>query len=683
MAVSLRLYVGGLPSDITKQELLERFGRFVNAAANCHLEDVELPMPKPLGAIVLSRGFAYLTLQGTDAALQSEKLQKTFHRTKWRGSMLKVQLAKPHYKLQLEAEWAQMKAMRAANKCNKPLVADADTIQPLNVALPFQGRKTTEFDEVEEVAQNENILYEEDVEAYVRQVEQDMPRAVETMAKLTKEEVNARRLAAIEAKQQRKLADKAVLGNFKIGHGNTKKVWSDASDTDHEGKSDGAVVSNWLDSSDDEVDVEGKTYTFMNPEEVDAAFAIRPELMGEKGKQLFEMQKRFQGDARFRFDARFVEDDADEFKGNDEVDAEQSDGLTALSAELKVVEDDMEYALEMQEDDATVARVVATLFPGLDVTRRLDKQLGGKDPLKEAAWMGQLQRYDPRDVHACHEFEVAMTNNVVKDDATTTGRRDDYPTGGDRFFSTTGALSTLFSRVRANSEDGEAGEAALDGVVGRSLAAGATDGTNGFKLSSLFAFPEGEDEALLSTKSEDVIEDEANENQPRMGDWELSQRVWEDHDEDAMATDSEGGDEIEEDGKGQADEMKTRTRKSMEDFLAFGRTFAGTGDDIADWPERRKKLTLDYKRKRRDAIKMKKRTIKQQLKRKTDGTTGIGSTERKKARELRSAAEMKECAAEDYSTAADTLSLSRGGRQLLRLPVAVIADAGTRERSSH
>ncbi|EGZ23346.1 hypothetical protein PHYSODRAFT_480830 [Phytophthora sojae] len=650
---TVRVYVGGLPADARNQELRERFGRFVSSGADCQLADVELPKPKALEpAGGAHRGFAYLTLRGADADAQSEKLQKTFNRTKWRGSVLKQQ-----------------------QQMNTP----AETLQPLKVGVRFKGRKRTRFPELEEGEQEQNVIGEDDVEAFVRQMEEQAAREMEAeqgeKKELTKEEMNARRLAALEAKQQRKKEEKVVIPAAGEAVANKKITFDDSGneqEPDEQEEEEGAgVISNWMDSSDDEEDGEEagraarKTFDFTDGDDADAAadaadaetqaaFALRPEFVGEKGKKLFEMQKRFGGDSRFRLDARFLEEDANEYGGND-VDEEEDQEIDEEAVvelqnflEEENPEEAARHAREMREEEEAALRVVSKLFPDVDVTRlqrRMQEQRKPKDPLKEAAWMGELKRYDPRDAHACREFEIPMTTAASgaqksEEDAVAAPKREEkeIPTGGDRFFATTGDLSNLFSRVRKNSEDGEEGEAALDGVFGFGFGGGAASTETGgseapFKLSSLFSFPVGEDKPLAAM-GEQLLEDE-QEEAAAAPDWAFSQGV-NDLEDEAMATDSEAGDDAEtEEEQDTAALTKKRAKKSLEDFLAFGRTFVG-GEEVQDWPERRKKLTLDYKRKRRDAVKMKKRQNKQQNKAnkaKTEAnTTGAGASKWKKAR---------------------------------------------------
>ncbi|KAE8889148.1 hypothetical protein PF010_g17157 [Phytophthora fragariae] len=711
---TVRVYVGGLPADARNQELRERFGRFVGSAADCQLVDVELPKPKPLGpAAGAPRGFAYLTLQGADAEQQSEKLQKTFNRTKWRGCVLKVQTAKPHFELKLQQERPEQELKVKEQQQQIQIHTPAEILQPLRLAVKFKGRRRTEFPEVGEAEQEqeqeqvqvqletseeeqeeeeeeqeseseeddiEDVIGEDDVEAFVRQMEEEAAHEVESeqeqekedKKELTKEEANARRLAALEAKQQRK-KEKVVIPAAGEAVANKKITFDDSGneqepeEKEEEEEKDGGVVSNWMDSSDDE-DGEGagraarKTFDFTDAgaagvdadadAEAQAAFALRPEFVGEKGKKLFEMQKRFGGDSRFRLDARFLEEEANEFGGNDVDDVEDQEVDEDAIAELQnfLEEENLEeaarHAREMREEEEAALRVVSKLFPDVDVTRlqrRMQEQRAPKDPLKEAAWMGELKRYDPRDAHACREFEIPMStasSGAQKDEeeavAAPKRKEKEMPTGGDRFFATTGDLSNLFTRVRKNSEDGEEGEAALDGVFNFGAAAATeTDSEAPFKLSSLFSFPVGEDKPLAAM-GEQLLEDEQEEATPGIGDWAFSQGVHptDEHEDEAMATDSEAGDDAEtEEEQDTAALTKKRAKKSLEDFLAFGRTFVG-GEQVQDWSERRKKLTLDYKRKRRDAAKMKKRQNKQQNKAnkaKTDANAS-GASKWKKAR---------------------------------------------------
>lgn len=674
--MKVRVYVGGLPPDVKVQELRERFGRFVRDCEGCELQQVDLPKPKQVlngGAAAGSRGFAYLTLEGEDAQEQSEKLQKTYNRTKWRGSLLKVETAKPHFMEKLEQEWAEQRRQKEPKQVEKK-----ETL-PMKVGIKFLGKKKTSFQDVDvemkpldeqetveavetdtelsereeeqgemedsDTESEEEALGEDDVEAFVRQMqaeseseqgddvlaEDDVEAFVKQMEaeneepkELTPEEANARRLAALEAKQQRKKQEKVVIPAVGESLGNKKITFDDSGNEEEPEEEGDKVVSNWMDSSDDEEEDTGarKTFDFAGEDDADAqAFALRPEFTGESGKKLFEMQKRFGGDTRFRLDARFLEG-ANEFDGIDDDDdvGEQDDEAIAELQNFLDEENPEEaarHAREMQEEEEAALRIISTMFPDVDVTRlqrRLQEQRHPKDPLKEAAWMGELKRYDPRDAHSRREFEIPMVSKTKERQDDTeislpTREEKEIPTGGDRFFATSGSLGNMFSRVRKNSEDGEEGEAALDGVFKfGSSTTEAGDAAGAFKLSSLFSFPVGEDKPLAAM-GEQLLEDEQEPPEDPSA-WQLSTFSTEEPEDEAMATDSE------DDGSDEETPTKAapkRSKKSLEDFLTFGRTFVG-GDEVTDWPERRKKLTLDYKRKRRDALKMKKRQNKHKAK---------------------------------------------------------------------
>ncbi|GAB9475430.1 hypothetical protein Gpo141_00012527, partial [Globisporangium polare] len=153
----VRVYVGGLPADTSAAELQERFSRFV-ANGNCRLQSVELLPPKGLFALsadATHRGFAYLTLQGEAAVEITEKLVKTYHKTKWRGSVLHVEPAKPDYMERLQQEWQEQRereqAQSAAMAEARGLVAAAQRemgeLETINVGgVEFRGKKRTTFD---------------------------------------------------------------------------------------------------------------------------------------------------------------------------------------------------------------------------------------------------------------------------------------------------------------------------------------------------------------------------------------------------------------------------------------------------------------------------------------------------------------------------------------------------------
>lgn len=828
----VRVYVGGLPADATTKELSERFSRFV-VAESCRLESVELLPPKGLFALnsdATHRGFAYLTLSGEAASAATEKLVKTYNKTKWRGSVLRVEIAKPDYLEKLELEWQEQREQRAKQSAaiaeahglaavvsdrepldvcvggvtfcgtkrttfdyadldldaafarKAPVVAaakapvavpvpgdatetegsDSDNVQdddddadywvtsgdeseqetlvrpvPVAVAPPVAAHETEDSSSESEAA-SENASDEEDaaassdndddavamddVEAFVQQIldEEKDAEAASAAAKTLgapapedeaasvdpvkqREEANARRIAALEAKRkQQQQALAATKIDLSAKANNTKITFDDSGNEREAGESDderdGAAITNWLDSSDDEDASERRDFSELHDgsdddddaaaakrrrnaldfagvdgdddDDAAKAFAVRPEFLGARGKKLFELQKRFGGDQRFRMDARFIDDEENEYGGTDGLVPDDDDDDTAMgdgpTGELQSFQQEVgadEAAVHerewMAEQDAALS-VIATIFPDVDVETikyRLRVKVK-KDPIKEAAWMGQLKRYDPRDAHARHAFELPMDNaakaaasgksaattgdaskpNNESDAAASARETKDVLIGGDRFFETSSSLGSLFTRVRKNSEDGIAGEAALDGVFGAgrsgisdSASGDADESTQGagaatFKLSSLFDFQvEGDDVSAkpsrLAAMGETLFEANADDDASGEKPWHFTQSFFSDDKDDdvAMDTDQDDHDDDDDDdaaGASDNDDEDAATankkkvlKKSLAEFLAFGEAFGRDVEPLkaSEWTERRKKLTMDYKRKRKDALRNKKK----------------------------------------------------------------------------
>lgn len=557
-----------------------------------------------------------------------------------------------------------------------------------HVAAAVDAKKTAT------AATGSAALAADDVEAYVQQVE--------------REEANARRIAALEAKMKQK-QQQATVGKIDLSAKSNKKItFDDSGNEEEEGTHDddrdeneatggSGAITNWLDSSDDEGD-DNKDYGELqdgsdneddlkkkekkrkdlgafdfvgdgDDDNEDAkAFAVRPEFLGERGKKLFELQKRFGGDQRFRMDARFIEDEENEYGGNDDL-VLGDDALAAMAegpaGELQQFqEEDGEdlaavHEREFLEEQDLALSVIAELFPDVDIENikyRLRVKVK-KDPIKEASWMGQMKRYDPRDLHSRHAFEIPIEDKKAKKtqqqiagdgnesdagrEAKTRREEKEVLIGGDRFFSTSNNLGSMFTRVRKNSEDGMEGEAALDGVFGFSRgfgdagtesSAAAANGESGatFKLSSLFDFPvEGEKEknSRLAAMGEKLFEDDDDAVAADEDDkpWHFTQSFFsEEKDDVQMDTDhEEEGDDDENDGEedevdDERDGKKKKVlKKSLAEFLAFGKTFlcpqdGSTSLKSKEWTEKRKKLTLDFKRKRKDALRNKKK-IQQRL----------------------------------------------------------------------
>lgn len=775
-----RVFVGGLPAEATERDLRDRFARFVaDVASSVELELELLPTKAPWAPRSAHRGVAFLMLTGSGAGDARDKLVKTFNRTKWRGSVLRVEPARPHYLERLRQEWQAQstRASTAATAAPASTTATGPSDKPMRVAVPFAGKRRKMFDEAVggerlldeyEAEQEEDIddtggstsqddesgdeeeendsgtgsddandasssgqeeeagdseeeeqeaIGEDDIEQFVRQMEAEAsPVAVsaERSERATtrgdgeddeaaRAEANARRVAALEARQQlrqQKEEQQRLLVAAAVSTGTkSKKITfnddgeaqehhddSDEEPTDRNSSGE-RLVTDWLDSdSEKEGDGEDEeTVKAMDPEDrellslhsnskkkstldfftdkddqergdankeedsdVAKAFALRPEFLGESGKKLFEMQKRFGGDQRFRLDARFMEEDEFAAGNDDAVDDDEAMDEQVGEMQTFLDEDGRDDAaareLAWQAEQDTALAAIEKLFPDLDVAKikhRLRVQ-ATKDPIKEASWMGRMKRYDPRDANSRREFEISKedatgqqsraNDDAEGDDAARRKtERENKPVlvGGDRFFATSNSLGSLFTRVRKNSEDGMEGEAALDGVFGfgnkadgdgnASADATEADGASTFKLSSLFDFPV-EDEKKIASMGESLLEqDDEHEEDAHNEPWHFTQGFQDAEDapegEEDVETDGEGDDTAADDDTTKR-KTKNKNKRSLEDFLAFGRTFlrSDSGDnDGKEWAERRNKLTLDFKRKRRDALKTKKKQQQQQF----------------------------------------------------------------------
>ncbi|KAL5014701.1 hypothetical protein ScPMuIL_008971 [Solemya velum] len=102
MTADKRIYVGGLFPDAQKSDLTERFAKFGE------VKDVAVKV-KSSGAGAASNTFAYVTLHTSE-----EKLQKCFslyNKTKWKGSELKLELAKESFLHRLMKERQSLETM--------------------------------------------------------------------------------------------------------------------------------------------------------------------------------------------------------------------------------------------------------------------------------------------------------------------------------------------------------------------------------------------------------------------------------------------------------------------------------------------------------------------------------------------------------------------------------------------
>ncbi|GLC46791.1 hypothetical protein PLESTB_001941800 [Pleodorina starrii] len=106
----VRLFVGGLPRDISAADLRSRFSPFGKVEAieivPQKQEEASVTITPSGGATATCRGFAYVELEPKDD-ISVHKCLSVYNHSKWRGNVLRVELAKPSYLARLHVEWQE------------------------------------------------------------------------------------------------------------------------------------------------------------------------------------------------------------------------------------------------------------------------------------------------------------------------------------------------------------------------------------------------------------------------------------------------------------------------------------------------------------------------------------------------------------------------------------------------
>eukprot|EP00884_Botryococcus_braunii_P009539 jgi/Botrbrau1/18587/Bobra.0367s0029.1 len=133
MVMVSRIYVGGLPPDVTAEQIKRRFETFGKVLS------IDLPQPKAHdqehNADSSHRGFGYVNLVPLDDAAVRRCIG-SYNGCKWRGSVLRVEEAKPSYVQRLNQEWELERSGTLTGKAPKA-GRKASKAQPL---LPFSGK---------------------------------------------------------------------------------------------------------------------------------------------------------------------------------------------------------------------------------------------------------------------------------------------------------------------------------------------------------------------------------------------------------------------------------------------------------------------------------------------------------------------------------------------------------------
>lgn len=94
-AMTRRVYIGGLPDDITNEGLFERFSKYGQ------ISSVEIAQSSNADQ-VSCRGFAHLTIEGTDSSWN--KLRSTFNGSLWKGKKVRIENSHVDFRQKLENE---------------------------------------------------------------------------------------------------------------------------------------------------------------------------------------------------------------------------------------------------------------------------------------------------------------------------------------------------------------------------------------------------------------------------------------------------------------------------------------------------------------------------------------------------------------------------------------------------
>jgi|UniRef100_A0A7R9T6A1 RNA recognition motif-containing protein len=94
-----RLHVGGLPPNISAEDIRTRFRHFGDVL------NVEIILEKfPVGEQQQCRGFAFFSLLSTDSVL--DRFLTTYNGCSWRGRKLHISIAQPDFELRRQKELA-------------------------------------------------------------------------------------------------------------------------------------------------------------------------------------------------------------------------------------------------------------------------------------------------------------------------------------------------------------------------------------------------------------------------------------------------------------------------------------------------------------------------------------------------------------------------------------------------
>ncbi|KAJ2962084.1 hypothetical protein NQZ79_g2782 [Umbelopsis isabellina] len=436
VAITKRVYIGGLPSIMTDEDLKTRFKMFGEVLDASIAKDTENKC----------RGFGHLTINTTTN--QWTKCLSVYNHAKWKGGIMKIEDAKPDWKSKREAEREQLEARKLkkeerANKRRRTtdadgyLARDMTLVNDKNVdgrkgwkrgrygraiavmrlqkdngtkivfdpvhyknnllkiyelgvrmkptrSLPvyyedFADEKPDPYDHASDNDQNE--LEMNDIDSDIDVFKNGLSSAVELpQHKLTKEEVNEKRLESLRQREEERQREKekvaAMLAQVESGQRKDGHVTFDDEDGADE-QPEGEEFQNTQPLSKQPKDA--AKWMFDSDSEDDEnvpVIDINPVMEGEKGRDRLELQRTFGGDDRFKLGTDFLDDESDE----DAVwDTEETN--------KPVIEQQDEIAAELSQEKSTSMDLLKAMFGE-------DNRTALTEVRKSTGWTPML-RFDP------------------------------------------------------------------------------------------------------------------------------------------------------------------------------------------------------------------------------------------------------------------------------------------------
>ncbi|KAI8332106.1 hypothetical protein BC941DRAFT_455852 [Chlamydoabsidia padenii] len=446
--IEKRIYVGGLPSSVTPDQLEDRFAKFGS------ISNVSIA----LNDEGQCRGFGHFTIDTTPK--QWISCLSVYNGSRWKGEKMRLEESKPDYiqrkrqdeeKVALKAE-KKRKREKRWNKSDGFFARDMSLVTDNNVntrsgkwkrgrygraiaVMRLQKEDGTRFvyDPLNyknnlEKLYNINVrmkptkdlpmFYEEepDQDAVFNQPSSHIPEhyddeditpiitdaSKEPSLSSNMDKGEEKRLAAIERRAQEQQAKRDLMKqsekdrqHISFEDDNTSMVNdndnSDASTNESQQQQQPKDGAKWMFDSDEDEDEE------------DLEIRINPVLEGEKGRERLELQSRFQGDDRFKLDTAFMDDSED-----DEI------GTSQQSTQQQQIDDDITKDLGAEKDQA------------LDVLRSMfgDVKVMAQKTKPATQWLASA-RFDP-DAEDSSNYLIQPTKQVEAPSSDIEDDHDDH-----------------------------------------------------------------------------------------------------------------------------------------------------------------------------------------------------------------------------------------------------------------